>query len=37
VSGDDIEQLEHDGADGFIKKPFDVDKLMKQVEELLGL
>jgi excisionase family DNA binding protein len=37
VSGDDIEQLKQDGADGFIKKPFDVDKLMKQVEELLGL
>ena len=27
----------YDGADGFVKKPFDIQKLMGHIEELLQL
>jgi two-component system, OmpR family, response regulator RpaA len=37
VNPDEVEQLTKAGADAFIKKPFDVEKLIAQVAELLGL
>jgi len=37
VNRDDIESLTQHGADGFVKKPFDVEKLVRQMEELLQL
>jgi DNA-binding response OmpR family regulator len=36
ASQDEVAQLESAGADGFIKKPFDVERLMNEVEGLLG-
>ena len=35
VSQEEVDQLEGNGADGFIKKPFDVQVLIGQMEELL--
>ncbi len=35
VSNDEIKQLEAAGADDFIKKPFDIDKLISRMVELL--
>jgi len=37
VNQDDIEKLVGNGADGFVKKPFDIHKLIERVEELLGM
>ncbi|MFK7961184.1 MAG: response regulator [Phycisphaerales bacterium] len=37
VKQEDIDQLSEHGADGFVKKPFDIEKLLRQMEELLGL
>jgi len=37
VSKDEIEALEQTGADAFIKKPFDIEQLLRKMEELLGL
>ena len=36
ASQEEVAQLESAGADGFIKKPFDVERLMNEVEGLLG-
>jgi excisionase family DNA binding protein len=35
VSQEEIDQLADAGADGFIKKPFDFDELLKQIESVL--
>ena len=35
VSQEEIDQLADAGADGFIKKPFDFDELLKQIEGVL--
>ncbi len=37
VDPDDVEQLKKVGADDFIKKPFDVNDLIRRIEELLGM
>jgi two-component system response regulator RpaA len=37
VSSEEVESLKDNGADAFIKKPFDVEKLMQHVEELLQM
>lgn len=37
VSQDEIENLTGNGADGFVKKPFDIEALVKRMEELLQL
>jgi excisionase family DNA binding protein len=37
VNPDDVEQLMQAGANDFIKKPFNVEKLIERVAELLGL
>jgi excisionase family DNA binding protein len=37
VNREDVESLTQHGADGFVKKPFDVEKLVRQMEELLQL
>jgi len=37
VSQEEINQLTNNGADGFIKKPFDIEQLMHKMEELLQL
>jgi len=37
VSHDEIDQLTANGADDFIKKPVDIEHLMRRVEELLNL
>jgi excisionase family DNA binding protein len=37
VSQDEIENLTDNGADGFVKKPFDIDALVRRMEELLQL
>lgn len=37
VNPDEVEQLIKAGADDFIKKPFDVDKLIARISELLGV
>lgn len=35
VKQEEIQQLLDEGADGFLKKPFDVDKLLEQIEGLV--
>jgi excisionase family DNA binding protein len=35
VSQEEIRSLTENGADGFIKKPFDLEQMMKQISELL--
>jgi len=37
VSQEEIDRLTSNGADGFIKKPFDINNLMQQVESLLQI
>jgi two-component system, OmpR family, response regulator len=37
VNPDEVEQLMKVGADDFIKKPFDVEKLIARIAELLGI
>ncbi|MEQ9453946.1 MAG: response regulator [Phycisphaeraceae bacterium] len=37
VNQDEIDGLLNDGADDFIKKPFQADRLLEKVESLLGL
>lgn len=37
VSQEEIDKLSDHGADGFIKKPFDIQKLLSTMEELLQL
>jgi len=37
VNPDEVEQLMKAGADDFIKKPFDVEKLIARIAELLGV
>jgi len=37
ASGDDIKSLREHGADGFMKKPLNIEELMAKVEELLQL
>jgi len=37
VNPDEVEQLMKAGADDFIKKPFDLDKIIVRIEELLSL
>jgi excisionase family DNA binding protein len=35
IDKQEIDELTHHGADGFVKKPFDIDVLLNQVAELL--
>lgn len=37
VKQDEIDQLSNHGADGFVKKPFNIEELLKHMEDLLGL
>ena len=37
VKQEEINGLSERGADGFVKKPFNIEALLKQMEELLGL
>jgi excisionase family DNA binding protein len=37
VNPDEVEQLIKSGADDFIKKPFDVEKLISRISELLSI
>ena len=37
VSHNDISRLSDNGADGFIKKPFSIENLLQQIEELLEM
>jgi len=37
VKQQDIDRLEESGADGFVKKPFDIEQLLRRMEGLLDL
>ena len=37
VNQDEVEELLKAGADVFVKKPFNIDKLIERVEELLAI
>jgi DNA-binding response OmpR family regulator len=37
VSQTEIENLTDNGADGFVKKPFDIDQLVQRMEDLLQM
>ncbi len=37
VKQEDVDRLEESGADGFVKKPFDIEQLLRRMEELLDL
>lgn len=37
IKREDIENLEEHGADGFVKKPFNIEDLLRKMESLLGL
>ena len=37
VKQEDVDRLEEIGADGFVKKPFDIEQLLRRMEELLDL
>jgi DNA-binding response OmpR family regulator len=37
VNRDEIDALLKSGADEFVKKPFDLEKLLSRVETLLGI
>ena len=37
VKQEDIDRLSQSGADGFVKKPFDIEHLLRTMEQLLEL